>query len=405
MTYAATAAWLRERLWFGLVLGSIAWIGWIASLAIGGWYKDAEGTLVGADHLAFYTAAHLIREGRQAEIYDYSFFVPYQNELIGWKWHELEAFRNPPFYALLYLPTAGLSYYSSFLIWMAISFGLLALVIALLRPARPAHAFLWSLAFYPVFAVIGFGQNSFQSLAVLAGVYRLLESDRKLGAGMVAGLLWFKPQLLLGLFIWWAFKPRRYARTWLGVGITGLVLAAISWLVLPGASQAFVDSLKGNLKYGGENMWNKHTPKAFLEMLVPGLNPNVYWAFAIAVSAASVAVAWRLARRTGAPIAVLFPVAVFLSLWASPHALIYEWALVVAAAVVLWERWPDQRDAWLCLFVLAAAVLAISTPLALVQQKFLGFPFVFQLSVPVLGIVGWLAARELSAVRSPGAQA
>ena len=40
--------------------------------------------------------------------------------------------------------------------------------------------------------------------------------------------------------------------------------------------------------------------------------------------------------RTGAPVTVMFPVAVFLSLWASPHALVYEWALLVAAAVVLW---------------------------------------------------------------------
>ena len=55
----------------------------------------------------------------------------------------------------------------------------------------------------------------------------------------------------------------------------------------------------------------------------------------------------------------MFPVAVFLSLWASPHALVYEWALLIAVAVVLWTDFPDSRDAWLSLFALAWVGLAV----------------------------------------------
>ena len=98
----------------------------------------------------------------------------------------------------------------------------------------------------------------------------------------------------------------------------------------------------------------------------------------------------------------MFPVAVFLSLWASPHALIYEWALLVAAAIVLWERFPERRDAWLCLFALAWLALAVSTVAAKVQID-RQWPVALQPSVPVLGVVGWLAARELMA-RSPDEQ-
>jgi hypothetical protein len=93
----------------------------------------------------------------------------------------------------------------------------------------------------------------------------------------------------------------------------------------------------------------------------------------------------------------MFPVAVFLSLWASPHALIYEWALVIAACVVLWEEFPERRDAWLCLFALAWIGLTISTPIALFQIKHL--PFAVQVGVPILGIVGWCSARQLSTAR------
>jgi alpha-1,2-mannosyltransferase len=235
-------------------------------------------------------------------------------------------------------------------------------------------------------------------------VYRLLESDRRFTAGLVAGLLWFKPQLLLGLLIWWAFEPRRYLRCWLGVGVTGLALAALSWGALPEASQAFVDSLHGNVQFTGEKMWNKHTPKAFFEMLLPGFPAGVYWALAGVVSAVCIAVAWRVGRSTGAPVAVMFPVAVFLSFYASPHALIYEWTLVVAAGIVLWELFPERRDVWLCLFAVVWVVLAASTPLSFVQEKFPALPCVVQISVPVMGIVGWRVARELMRARSPGAR-
>jgi alpha-1,2-mannosyltransferase len=417
MTYSGTAKWLHERLWFGYVIGGVAWVVWIGSLAVGGWYKDAEGTLLGGDHLAFYSAARNIHDGHPAGMYDSAKLHAYQQSLIGWEWSGVERYRNPPFYALLYLPTAGLWYYASFLVWTAISFGLLVLSLFLLAPARPWRVFAWAVAFYPVFATISFGQNTMQSLAIFAGVYRLLESDRKFSAGLVAGLLWFKPPLLIGLLVWWAFFPRRYIACWLGVAVTGAVLAAVSFLALPDASRAFVETLGENVGHGGEGMWNKHTPKAFFEMLLPepprveGQPPEplpwqkvAVWVLTLAVVAASVAVAWRVARKSGAPVAVMFPVAVFLSLWASPHALIYEWALLLAAGVVLWERLPASRDVWVCLFALVWVTLAASTPLALLQIRHLQMPIAVQISLPVLGAVGWFAARELARGRSTEAQ-
>jgi hypothetical protein len=405
MTYSGTANWLRERLWFGYVIGGVVWVVWIGSLATGGWYKDAEGTLVGSDHLAFYSAARCVYDGREATMYDPKGLYDFQQSLIGGVSSGTMRYRNPPFYALVYLPTAGLSFYQSFLVWTAINLGLLVLSVFLLKPARPWRVVAWAVAFYPVFATISFGQNTMLSLAVFAGVYRLLSEGHKFAAGLVAGLLWFKPPLLIGLFVWWAFFPRRYLACWLGVGVAGLVLAAVSFVVLPDASRAFVETLRGNIGHGGEGPWNKHTPRAFFEMLLPeperveGQVPwqrAAVWGLTLAVVAVSVAVAWRVSRRTGAPVAVMFPVAVFLSLWASPHALIYEWALVLAAAVVLWERLPASRDVWLCQFALAWAVLTASTTLTLVQIRYLALPVAVQVSIPVLGVVGWLVARELA---------
>ncbi len=178
------------------------------------------------------------------------------------------------------------------------------------------------------------------------------------------------------------------------------MLAAVSWVAVPDGSRAFVETLRTNAGFGGFGVWNVVNPKAFFALLLPGL-PRAHWPLAGACSLAGVWVAWRVKRASGAPVAVMFPVAVFLSLWASPHALVYEWALLVAAAVVLWEARPASRDAWLCLFALAWLALAVTTPLAHVQER-AGFPVTLQIAVPVMGVVGWLAARELA--RSPDEQ-
>ncbi|MDY3562250.1 DUF2029 domain-containing protein [Gemmata sp. JC673] len=400
MTYAATAEWLRPKLWVGLVVGAASWVVWAVSLGLGGWYKDSGGQLIGADHLAFYHAAKLIRDGQPHRIYSYPELIAegYQQQLVGWDWggpsRAFEAYRNPPFYALLYTPTAGLSYYESVAVWTLIGFSLLALAVLLLRPARPARVLLWALAFFPVFATASFGQNTFISLAAFAGVYRLLSNDRTFAAGLVAGLLWFKPQLLLGLFVWWALEPRRYWRCFLGVGCSGALLAAVSWAVVPEASQAFVETLRTNAGFSGFGMWNVVNPKGFFALLLPE-HPQLHWPLAAVCAVVGIGAAWWVRRKSGGPVAVMFPVAVFLSLWASPHALIYEWTLLVAAAVVLWERLPGSRDAWLPLFALAWAGLTATSALTAVQIRH-EFPVVVQAGVPVMGMVGWLAARELA---------
>ncbi|MCS6864615.1 MAG: glycosyltransferase family 87 protein [Gemmataceae bacterium] len=403
MTYAAVAAWLRPRLGMGLVIGITPWLAWIASLALGGWYKDAFDQLITADHLAFYHAARLVREGHEHRLYNYGELnaTNYQRQLIGWEWDGFEAFRNPPFYALLYWPTAGLSYYHSAVIWLVIGGVLWVGAIGLLRPAQPLRVWMWSLTFYPVCAVVGFGQNTFVSLAIMAGVYRLLQAERKFAAGWVAGLLFFKPQLLLGFFVWWGMEPRRYARTWGGVVLMGATLAALSAVVLPAATRAFVHSLPEIAAFRGDPFWNKQSPRAFWALLLARTGDEhqaddqapLVLALAGICSLAAIAGAWWVKQRTGAPVAVMFPIAIFLSLWASPHSLIYEWALLVAAAIVVWDEFPSQRDAWLVLFALAWIGLGISTTLAAVQLR-AQWPVVLQVAVPVIGLVGALAARE-----------
>jgi hypothetical protein len=406
MTYAATAAWLRPRLWLGWATAVVVWLVWLGSLAIGGWSRDAEGMLLCGDHIAFYTAARLIGDGRPGEIYNPEAVGEVQQEITSGTWPYFMAYRNPPFYALLYTPTARLPFPASALLWTAVGLGAFAFAIWCLRPASPWRVIGWSLAFYPFFTTVQFGQNTLLSLAIFAAVYRLLIGERLFAAGLVAGLLWYKPQLLLGLMVWWGLAPRRYGWCWAGLGATGLGLAAISWSVIPEASRAFVETLEKNIAYGGENGWNKHSPRAFWALLLPGAGALVLWGLTLASAAAGLVAAVWVGRRAGMSVNVMYPVAIFLTLWVSPHTLIYEWALLIPAAVVLWEQFPDRRDAWLPIFALGWIGLTVSTLVALVQIRdiqpllrdsfeFEGLP-TLQVSIPVLGLVGWAVARVLA---------
>jgi hypothetical protein len=396
MTDAATAAWLRQRLWVGWATGVCVWTVWLGSLAVGGWTRDAEGQLLGADHIAFYSAATLVREGRPGAMYDHDAVGEVQQRLTGGDWPYFMAYRNPPFYALLYVPTAALLLPLSVVVWMILSVGALGLAVWCLRPAHPWRVFGWAFAFYPFFAAISFGQNTPLSLAVFAAVYRLSADRRSFLAGLVAGLLWYKPQLLIGPFVWWGLAPWRHRREWVGVVTTGAALAAVSWLVIPEAAWAFVESLRANVTYGGENGWNLHSPRAFWRLLLPEAPAWLAWALAGVCALAAIGGAVSVHVRTGGPVAVMFPVAVFLSLWVSPHTLIYEWALLLAAATVLWERFPDRRDTWLTWFAVAWAALTVSTTATLVQLRHLSLPVAVQVSIPVMAVVGYRVFRELA---------
>ncbi|MCZ2342514.1 MAG: DUF2029 domain-containing protein [Bacteroidales bacterium] len=407
MTYARTAAFFRPRLVYAVCAGVLVWSTWLISLALGRGETDLYGQIVGTDHLAFYTAARLIREGRGADVYNYDIVGPYQSALFPpGVWQDtFEAFRNPPFYALPYTLTAGLPYALSSWFWIIVSLAALVVGVRLLRPEQPWRTVGWAMTFLPVFCVLSYGQNTLLSFAIFAAVFRLLAADRRFLAGFVAGLLWFKPTLLIGLFFWSLLDIRRLWPCWLGVIAGGVVLSAGSWPLIPEVWTAFFENLRVNLTFDNFEQWKMHNPKAFWKLLRPEPLPLVggvtLQEVLIGLSTlAGIVVFVQLWRRQRNNLPVMFAAAVFLTLWVSPHTLIYEWALAILPAILLWTHAPRHRDAWVVLFALTWAALFVSTDFCQAQlwaeRRWLGTESVLlQVSVPVLGWVGWQAACVL----------
>ena len=402
------AAFLACRLMYARLLGLCVWLAWGISLILGGGSTDVTGQLLGADHLAFYTAARFLQEGRAAELYDHQAFSAAQEAYFPpgiWR-GKLEAYRNPPFYALLYLPTAAWPYPASAAFWMLVS--LLALIVAThwLCPEQPWRTLGWALTFYPVFATVSYGQNSLLSLAVFAAVIRLLVGNRRFLAGVAAGLLWFKPTLLIGLVIWALIDLRRLWPCAFGAATTGAVLSLGSFLLYPEAWSAFFQSLPSNAAFLDFDLWKMHNPRAFWTLLLPtpirlGGGMSLQLLLILGSIVGGIVVFFRLAKTHGDDDRVMAAAAVLLTLWCSPHTMIYEWSLALIPAISLWRYPALNKELWMVGVAAGWLALLLSTDLSriqlLLQRDGLGVnpAVIVQISVPTLAVICWMMAREL----------
>jgi hypothetical protein len=378
---------------FGLWAGGLMWVVWIVSTVGGRGNLDLNEQVIGTDHSAFHTAAVMIAEGSGADVYDYPdlpAFKRRQEELTG-KPDFLDPFRNPPLYAMLYVPTARLSYAAAYLVWAAIGLCLLIGGLRLIGGRPIGSCLLWSLSFYPVFAAISFGQNTLLSFAVFALVYHLLVRDRLFVAGIVAALLLYKPQLLLGFGVWWLLDCRRFVPCLAGLAIGGLVLAGLSVLIVPGETEIWLRRLPDIARYDAYDFYNLHNPRGFATLITDNRAIGNW----VGVMGLCLTVVWlvRFWWRFHGDCSIMFVAVVFATLWGSPHTMTYEWALAIIPAIVLWNRRPALRPEWQWLFGVAWIVLFVSTPLAKAQLKL--FDLAVQVSVPALAIVAIVSERAL----------
>jgi hypothetical protein len=386
---------VRERRVLAWMAGAAIWLGWLLSLARGGWTQDATGHRLGADHVEYYVVGKLVREGQAGKVYDLDTMKDRQAEVGGPDWPGVLVFRYPPFYALVFAPTSGLPYELSWGIWTVL--GLAALLATGWLLDEAGWTWLgWSLCFYPVFAAVSFGQNSLLSLGILAGTLFLLRRQQILAAGLVAGLLLYKPQLLVGVGLLWLLEVRQRWPALLGLAITGLVLGALGWLLIPDACQQFLATLGQNVTAQDRKaLPNNQSTQGFWMLLLPGLD-RLAQGLSLACSLATlVGLFWISRRVEGEP---RFAFAVAGTLLLSPYMMIYDWSILILPALILWQCWPERRDRWWVLFAAVGAAAFVSGPLVKGQLLFL--PVALQISVPVLA-----AALALSVPRAEGRRA
>ncbi len=405
MTRESVVDFLRDRVYLAKLAAIILWVCYALSILLGDGYGtfNLKGEVNGADHLAWYTAARLIAEGHPDKVYDYDYVARYQHDLVPKeRWNSLMAYRNPPFYALLYLPTCQLPFTVSWALWCLIYLVWLRLAVRWLGGDR--RDFLWLLTFFPTFTAFSYGQNSLISFTILAATYRLLKDDRIFYAGLIAGLLWFKPPMLTGLVLWGLLDFRRFWPAALGVLLTGLILTLGTYPIVPEVWDGFIRSLTGNVKFDNFEQFKMHNPLAFFRLLAPDAKA---WHWPLAAVCALLAIAWfvRVWRVHRCDLPVMFGAVVFVTLWGSPHALIYEWSVLGVTAVLWWRKLATDAPARFVLFGTAWLAFFLSTHFAEMQVNNTGRAV--QVSVPILAAVAVFALKFLardSAAQGGGVQ-
>jgi hypothetical protein len=384
----------------------VIWGAWIASMANGRGLVDSVGQVIGADHLAFYAAGRALAEQAGATLYDAAYMRSVEIEIVGPALRRYYAFIAPPFVAAMFLPLASLPYLCSYVLWTGFGVAALYLTFLELEAARPARSFLWALTFFPVFATVSYGQTTFLTLTIFGWAYRLWVKDRLWPAGLVCSLALFKPHLALGLVIVSLARGARALGFLAGLASGAAIVAGACWWLLPDASRAYLDFARDVLPVLHDwlefPLWNVHTSRGFWWLLVPG-SRLLADALAVATGVMVIGGLFRRLRSLQANPRLQFAAAIVLSLLVSPHGAVYDWALLLIPAVILWQERPDLRPRWRVLFAIVWIAALVSGPLTLAQQRVL--PAAIQVSVPALLVaatlaLGWLEVRPAGAALS-----
>ena len=282
----------------------------VTASSLAGPQHSLLGGAHGADLIPSYMAGCFVREGRPDKLMDYSQAERFQAHLRRINGLEQNGrtgpWLNPPWFAALFVPLATLPFPAAQRAWLAFNGLLLAASLVLLcrmlapcrsiraeptvnaipdptRWVRPTCALpsgwrLWGLVplllitSMPFIQALASQQNTFLSLFFLTVTVALWRKGHGLRAGLVAGLLLFKPQMaaLVAAVLCCSLGRRAIA----GLAITATALLLSTAYAMPGALADYVHKLPAMLPWlvsGRPYAWERQvTFQGFWRLLLQG---------------------------------------------------------------------------------------------------------------------------------------
>ena len=296
---------------------------------------DNEGILLGRDFVVFWSASVLALDGQISQIFDFAAFHAAQERLIGGE-VPLYPWLYPPHALFTILPLGLLPFLWSYLLWSVATLALY-LWAAVGRSWRTLRGLVLVLA--PAsFVNAVMGQNGFLSAALLVGGLRLLDS-RPILAGVLLGLLCFKPQL--GLLIPVALVAARLWRPFLSASATVVAVLALSLAAFdPESWSSFFEmsTVYQARTLSDDRGWLLNiVTSPFMSMGLLGFGATargVIQAFFTLTAMLAVYVTFRKAGGRNLQIAVLLAAV----LLASPYGYNYDLTLVSVAVLLAFEH-------------------------------------------------------------------
>jgi len=297
------------------------------SYLAGTWLIALDGGNVATDFVDVWAAGHLALGGHAATAYHWPTHKIVEASALGHGFDGYYGWHYPPTFLFVAAALASLPYTPSFLVW---TFGTFLIYLAALRAVvGDRTSYLLAAAFPPVLANFFVGQNGFLSAALIAGTLVLIERRKSVLAGVLLGLLAYKPHL--GLLFPIALVAAGPWRVIASAAIVAFLMAAASWFVFGGASWfAFAghigESSQTILADGKADLSKLQTAFGLVRTL--GGGEALAWtvqAIVASVAAGAVALLWR----SRAPFEIKAAALGTAALLATPY--LYTYDLVVLA--------------------------------------------------------------------------
>lgn len=301
------------------------------------------------DFVSFWAAAKLALGGNPAAAYDLD--AHKAMEVTAVAVNGVIPFPYPPTYFLAILPFGLLPYAMAHAAWVGTT---LSAYVAAAHKLVP-NAGLLALAFPPVIICGIGGQNSFLLAAIFMLGMTLIKS-RPFVAGLILGLMIFKPHL--GVLLPLALVAGRDGRAFAGATVSTLGLVLFSGLAFGLSSwTGFIEMLPfaGEIAADGLVSWNKMA-SIYASLRLIGMPVALAGAIHAAVALIASVFVWRV-WQTSPDVRARAAVLGAATLTVSPYLFIYDQVLLIPALAYLWQRGGNEK--WIAaLFGIALIGLA-----------------------------------------------
>ncbi len=357
----------RRARTYALILIALYLAAWIYELSSGTPPVYGDNVPIGGDYIAFHAAGRLVLDGRANMLYDRAVVVAVQDALLNGRVPRFyDAFRNPPFAVLPFVPIALVDLVPGFVIWTFVSLACLGLALSLFLAEFPDLRDRWRgllvliFAFAPVFFGLIDGQYATISLLRYVLIFRALRRNRDPQAACWAALGLFKPQLFLLFPLVLLVR-----RSWSALGVyllTGVGLAVVS-LAIVGSDglvawmRILLEPESGQLTV---NAWRMASIKSFLEVLLPGQSGFALGLYGV-VSAVAVAGVLREWANREIAIVPTWILTCAVAALVDPHLLDYDLTALIPAGIMAAVAVPAVRP-WLVVLYLSL-VFRVHVPL------------------------------------------
>lgn len=226
--------WLtRQRICaYSVILLAVTVVASVVWIALADGLVDRNDKPIGTDFSNVWAAGKLVLDGRPDAPYDPVLQHTAEREAFGGRPVPFFGWHYPPLFLIIAAGLALMPYAWALLAWTAI--GLSAYLVTMRAILPRPETVLVAVAFPATFVNLGHGQNGFITASLIGGALLLLDR-RPLVAGLLIGLLSYKPQF--------------------GVMIPLVLLATWRWQVIAAATATVLAACAGTFALFGMKVW------------------------------------------------------------------------------------------------------------------------------------------------------